>query len=916
MPLFFMLLPADAQSAAGRVAGFVVDQANGLSIARAEIDLYRGDTFVESAKSDAKGEFRLDSLFPGLYTVFIIASGYQNSRSRDFAVTDGQATSVNIAVNRATESQQRGDLKTIGSVSVNATGSLASTTAITNSVDPAVLQKENNVGFASSLVRLPGVNSSGLSSSVSDDQLINIRGLGASETQALLDGHPVGPQGVYGINGGGSYPDAFNYADSPVFGLRQVQVTFGSGATGLYGVDAIGGTVDMQTLEPTVKPALNFWQGYGDQGRAQTALNATGTAGRFSYALAGGVLGTYGMFAPGLVAQTGRPNNNSNASNGGACTQGNDISACNLALNTYSVSQNSTLRAGLAKLRYDFSNNTTFTATLYASGQEADSTGNGDNDYLPYDTRLAQIQSNPGNCALPGDPAGTTSGYQVITVANPANTPNACYSASQWAQASNGPYGGGAGRKRGTAMTDYDFKLQSVSGKNTLIADGYYNYYKFYKSSEEAAGLDPTGTAFAGTAYSQFMNTQGYLVADDIQNAKSDVGFGYFGEYQLGTRLDYNSAGQGLYNYETPESTHYNSGFLRASYNLSNKLSAFGNFWIKSDSAIGDTNFDPRVSLVLRPEGSDVFRITYGHSTGDPAAELKASGPPSINANPSSLNPSCTPYNSIGSGGNPNIQAESADDYEIGYAHRFQHDSSIQVNLYYTSVRNQLFAADEPLSQFGAVPISASLLKGFADKIGSICPGVDPSNPSSVLPYLAISTTYNAASAVSKGIELRGRQRVNRHLYFDYSYDLQSVVQNGITQDILQNNPFIVSGGQVRGIPINQATVGLDYSNAGLEVRMDGYVVGTNNPSGRPAYNVWNGFISQSLPHGLSLTLGVQNVFDEASQKYGYLGHAPLIPENGYFNDTTPIQQYLNTGSNEEYGLPSRSFLLTLSAHV
>jgi outer membrane receptor protein involved in Fe transport len=914
MLLPFTTVPARAELGAGRVSGFVVDQANGLPISAAAVSLYEEGNFAVSTKTDAKGAFRFSEIPTGTYTVTIAAPGYQNSRSREFAVTEGQETTVDVAVNRATESQQTG-LKTIGSVAVNSTNSLASTTAITSTIDPAVLQKENNIGFASSLVRLPGVNSTGLSSSVSDDQFINIRGLGPSETQALLDGHPVGPQGVYAINGGGSYPTAFNYADSPVFGLSQVEVTFGSGASGLYGVDAIGGTINMETLNPSAKPVVNFWQGYGDQGRAQTALNATGASGRFSYALAAGVLGTYGVFSPQLIAQTGRPNNNANLNNGGSCTAGNDVSPCNLALNTYSVSQNSTLRAGLAKLRYELSNNTTFTGTIYSTGQRSDSTGNGDNDYLPYDTRLAQIQSNPGNCALPGDPPGTTSGYAVITVSN-SNTPNACYTAAQWAQASSGPYGGGADRNRGVTMTDYDFRLQSVSGKNTFIADGYYNYYKFYKSSEEAAGLDAAGDAFAGTAYSQFMNTQGYMVADDIQNAKSDLGFGYFGEYQLGTRLDYNVAGQGLFSWEMPESTHYNSGFVRASYDLTPTLQAFGNFWVKSDSVIGDTNFDPRVSLVLRPESSDVFRATFGHSTGDPAAELKASGPPSINANPSSLNPSCTPYNAIGSGGNPGIQAESANDVELGYAHRFKQDSSIQVNLYYTAVRNQLFSADEPLTQYGAVPISPTLLQGFANKIASVCPAVNTADPASVIAYLAISTTYNAASAVSKGIELSGRQRLNRHLYFDYSYDLQSVVQNGINIDILQNNPYIVSGGQVQGIPINQGTVGLDYTNGGFEGRLDGYVVGSNNPSSRPPYNVWNGFLSQSLQHGLTLTFGIQNVFNQATQRFGYFGHAPLVPENQYFNDTTPIQQYLSTGSNEEFGVPARSLLLTLSAHV
>ncbi len=914
--LLLSVLPASAQSSAGSVNGVVVDQIDGLPIPGANVGLYRGSTFVASTKADAKGAFKIDSVAPGLYTLSIAAAGYQVSRSREFSVAPGQQTSANLAVNRATQAQQPGSLRTIGSVTTSSTSSIASTTTITRTLDPAVLANEAYLNFGSAVDKLPGVNANSLSSSVSDDLTLNIRGLGASETQALLDGHPVGPQGVYAINGGGSYPTAFNYADSPLFGLSRVQVTFGSGASGLYGVDAIGGTVDMQTLNPTVKPVASFWEGIGNQGKGQTYFNTTGSVGRLAYAVAGGVQGTYGMFAPGLITQSGRPNNNANLNNGGNCTQGNDISACNTALNTYSVSQNATLRAGLAKFRYNLSNNTTFTTTVYASGQQADSTGNGDNDYIPYDTRLAQIQSNPGNCALPGDPKGKTSGYQVITVSNAANNPTACYSASQWALASYGPYGGGADRNRGTNMADYDFKLQSVTGKNTITADGYYNYYKFYKSSEQASGLDPTGTQFAGTQYSQFLNTQGYLVSDDIVNENSDIGFGYFGQYQLGTRLDYNFAGQGLYSYELPESSHYTSGFARAAYNFNNRLSAFGNFWVKNDSVVGDTNFDPRVSLVLRPASSDVLRVTYGHSTGDPAAELKESGPPSINSNPSSLNPTCTPYNSIGSGGNPGIKPESSNDYEVGYAHRFTGDSSIQVNFYYTGVQNQLFSADEPLSQYGPVAISPTLLQGFANKIGSVCPGVDPANPASVLPYLAISTTYNAATAVSKGIELSGRQHLVPHLYFDYTYDLQSVVENGINDNILQNNAYIVPGGQVQGIPINQATVGLDYSNAGLEVRMDGYVVGNNNPSSRPAYNVWNGFVSKALPAGLAVTLGVQNVFNQAWQTYGYLGHAPLIPENRFFNDTTPIQQFVNGNGNEEFGLPIRSFQLTLNYRV
>ncbi len=919
MLLLFPALPAHSQSATGSVQGVIVDQVNGLPIAGAAISLFQGDNVVASAKTNAQGVFKLDSVTPGLYTITIAATGYLTSRSQSFAVLANATAGVNLAVSRATQQQETGQLRTIGTVSASTTGSLASTTNITNTVDPVLVQKENYIGFGLALARLPGVNSTGLSSSVSDDQSLDIRGLGSSETATLLDGHPVGPQGVYPANGGGSFPSSFNFADSPIFGLSKVTVTFGSGATGLYGVDAIGGTIDIQTMNPTLKPTANFWQAVGDQGRLQTAFDATGTAGRFSYAVAAGTEGTYGMFPPGLVTQTGRPNNNQNANHGGAClgttdpVTGNfipDVSLCNTMLNTYSVSQNSVIKAGLAKLAYNLSPNTKFTTTLYSSGQQSDSTGNGDNDNIPYDTRLAQIQQNPGDCALPG--GSSTSGYLVTTAPNV----NSCYSAQQYAQASYGPYGGGADRNRGTTMSDYNFNLQSVSGKNTIIADGYYNYYKYYKSSEEASGLDPTGTMYTGTQFSQWVNTQGYLLADDFQNENSDFGLGYFGQYQHDSRLDYNVAGQGLYSWENPESTHYNSGFLKGSMQFNNMISGYANLWVKSDSVIGDTNFDPRLSLVIRPDSNDVFRLTYGHSTGDPAAELKFAGAPQINGNPSSLNPSCTPYNDIGSAGNPNIKAEAANDYEIGYAHRFQGDSSIGVNAYYTYVGNQIFSASEPLTQYGAVPISETLLAGYAAKIGSVCPGVNPAVPSSVIPFLSISTAYNALSAVSKGIELTGRQRLSRHWYFDYSYNLQSVTQNGVNENILSNNPFIINGGQVEGVPLNQGTAGVDYANGGLEARMDGYVVGNNNPSSRPGYNTWNGFVSYAMPRGLTFNLGVQNMFNQASQMYGYLGHAPLIPENHYFNDTTSIQQYLSTGSNEQFGLATRSFLFTANFHI
>ncbi len=914
----WMIAPVDAQNAPASspatISGIVADQINGLAIPNADLELYQADASVAKTKSDQAGRYSFPRVKPGIYTIVVRAPGYSSGRSNEFAVLPSTDTSQSMVLSRASVGET--NLKVIGTVTTSSSNPLAATTSITRTIDTTALRNENYLRAGDALRTLPGVNFAGLSSSVGDDLYVDIRGLGETETQALLDGHPVGPQGVYGINRPfGTFPGAFNYADTPFFGLSKVQVTFGSGASGLYGTDATGGTVDMQTLNPTPTRQFVLEQGIGSQTKSQSDFRATGTLGRLGYAFAGSVQGTNGLYNPQVIPQTARPNNNPNLNNGGACTAGNDITSCNLALNTYQVSGITNIRSGLAKLQYALSKNTTIMGSWFGSGQYADSTGNGDNDNLPYDTRVAQIRTNnTPNCSLATDSSGSQTGYTVITDANPS----ACYSAPQWAAASSGPFGGGAGRNRGTSMFDYHARLQSISGHSTYAADYFFNHYKFYKSSQEASGLDPSGKYFQGTQYSQFLNTSGLLLSDNITNENSDFGFGYFTEHQLQTRLDFNTVGLNQFAYAQPQSFGYGSIFARGSIKMSPRFSTYANFWLKNSNVTHGTYFDPRISLVYRPSSNrDVMRLTYGRTTGVPAPET-IYALAAINGNPSSLNPSCTPFNNIGNAGNPKLKPEEANDVELGFAHGFHDDSSVQLNLYTTSVRNQLFAAGLPLTQYGNLAIDPTLLAGFASKIASAgCPGVNPTVPATVIPYLAISTTYNAASALYRGIELSGRYRFSRQFYADYTYDIQSSTQSGIADNILKSNPFIVNGAQIAYIPTHQASVGFDYSNShGWEARIDTYWTGDNNTSQRAAYSLSNGFISKTLGHGLVARMGVSNIFNTATENYGYFGHQLFIPENHFFNDATPIQQFLSTGSGERFGLPSRAFLFTLSRTI
>lgn len=905
--------PGDTSS----VTGSVVDQSSGLAIPNATVTLTGGGKSAE-ATTDASGRFTFPNVGQGIYQVTVVATGFQGQRSGDVAVLTNSTSSVSFVLNRT---RSANEYKTIATVTSSAGNALASTATVTKSVDPALLSNLGYNRYVGALLTLPGVNFSGnLTAASGDDSSIDIRGIGPTETVALLDGHPAGPQGVYPINGGGAFATSFNYSDSPFYALNKVQVTYGAGAGGLYGVDAVGGTVDMQTLNPTRDPHSTGWLGYGNEGQQLAAFQATGSLNRVGYAFAASTQGSYGMYQPGQqIAQTAYPVTGGGQPpfNGCPAQPNFDLTSCGLGFNTYGVSANNTLKSALAKLTYNLSNNTSILGSFYTSGQWADSTGNGDADNVPYDTRLAQIQQNAGTCSLPTDPAGTMSGYLVSTNTNP----NACYTAQQFAAATSGPAGGGQGRNRGTGMFDYHLRAQTRAGKSTYTADYFFNHFKFYKDSTQSLGaiVDPSNGLYPGPLYTQWDNTQGILVSDEIVNENSDIAFGYFVNHQLQTRLNQLDQGWPWGNEAyIPDQTYgYASVFAKGDFNLTPQLSAFANVWATRSSVTQKNNIDPRLSLVWRPKsGSDVVRVAFGHATGDPAAELRVTYP-LITQNPASMNPHCgQSSNAVGEIGDPNLTAESANDLEVGYAHRFKGDSNVSVNLYSTTVDGQLYSASLPFTNFPGAAISPALLQGFANKLSG-CPGVSTSNPSSIYPLLSLQYPTNTGQGRFQGVEIVGRQRVARQLAFDYSYDIQKASLNNIPDALLQSNWVLIPGGQIPLIPMHKATLAADITPGdGWELNITGNYVGNNNPEERPAFTYFNGFVNKQLTGLLSLNLGVQNIFNQDVQYYGYFGHQQFFPENKYGTDANSIQQYLNgnTGgySMEQFGIAPTTVILTL----
>lgn len=887
---------AFAQTDGATLTGLVIDLKNALPLTGATVTVRQNAKTIASATSDGSGHYVITNIAPGIYTVTVGSDGYNSQENTGVVLVPAGTTAISAALTHS--AMNTGTTAVIGRVASNA-NALSAATTISQQISVADLTRTGQIRIANQLGTLPAVNMS-TSSSVGDDVSLNLRGFGSDETASLLDGHPVGPLGV----GSGG----FNFSLGPAFGLSQVDVTYGSGAQGLFGSDTIGGAVNFITISPTAKPQFSLQQQVGGFGLLSTGITATGTLGKLGYAFAGGRLGEYGDFYPGNVAQSARPNNVSGSSvmPDGTCSgSSTDVSACNLLLNTYAVSQNTMQSVGLGKLTYSISPATNIRATAYDSVQWSDSTGNGDNDYLPFSTRLGQIQNGPTNCVTPSGGAG----YTVTT--DPVAGSTACYTAQQFATATSGPDGGGAVRQRSTSMRDYDLAVTTTAGMHNITVSAFANNYSYWKYSSLAGGVDASGNLLGSPTFADYYNTLGFLASDEFMLGDHDISFGFTTWHQLQTGVEDDSSGI------SPEiPTGYFgewSYFARDIYTINKQLSFFLNAWMKHSSVSERTTFDPRATLQLRPTRNDVVQFTYGRSDGAPSPQLKLAGTAVASDPGASLTSvNCAGLNDVTSAGNPNLQSESANDFELGLGHRFSGDSNIQLNAYVTTVTNQLFSASQPLLQYGLgnVVFAPGALQTYLQRLQSQCPAQNVT-AASLPQYLSVSTTYNAAQALARGVELTGRERINHIVYIDYGYYTESSTKSGISDAILLSNPTVVDGAQLNGIPLHQATLSLDVAPGPWEFRIDNYYTGANNGLSRPAFWHTNAFISRSLGKDTLLTLGGTNIFNSAVQYYGLLGLGPIALVNPVAAANAAANGNVAATASEEFGLAPAQLTLT-----
>jgi outer membrane receptor for ferrienterochelin and colicin len=883
---------ASAQTATATVRGRLVDQQTSLGIPDARIRLERADATIAETHTDGSGAFTFTVSSAGTYQIGVFANGYGNARSSDIAVSAGAIANVSLVVAPASTSH----FDEIGRVAAAATGTAAlqTTATITRRVDPQVVQNENYSRLGNALEQIAGVNLRNRDTTVGDDLTIDIRGLKPSETQTLLDGHPIGPLGVEP-----GTTATFNYQDSPPFALQNTQVTFGAGALDLYGTSTTGGTVDMQTWNPTKTNQFTLEQGFGDQGKSFTNVRATGTVGKLGFALVHAVQGMTGPFAPQTILSNG--------------ALGTNFTPDNIAFNTYSVSSNYLLRNDLAKLRWDFSPQTHLTLTAYAANSWDDKTGNGDNAQSTYADQLY---------IAPVKATGPCPNQVAVTVSPIAGAAPQCMTAQQWATATTGPqFARPAWQSIGNQ--DYHARFTTALGNNSITLDGFVDQYNLiynrYLSSFNAAG-----GYFNGGYNQNIYHTTGFLVSDDIAFEKNTLGVGYYVQHQTVTGTIFQdpllagTPGASSLIARQPAALGNGSVFLRDTFTLSPKFSVYGNVWYKSSTVTGGSSIDPRLSFVYRPGNADVVRLSGAKSEGDPDPTL---GSGNLNTTPANLNPPCGafqayqkaggtgPYTgstmNVGQVGNTSLSPERATDLELAYGHRFGADSTINVALYSTNETNQIFNASVPATA-GQIP--SYLLAGYYGAITNLCGIASPQ-----LGFLSLTQASNQSSARFQGVEITGRIRLARGLFADYGYDIQSAKQVGVPQALLQSNPTVINGAQILLIPLHKQTLGIDWSTpSGFETRIDAEHLDDYNGLNRAGYIDANGFVKQALSRHATLTLGVFNIFNTDAQIYDYVGAGAFQAQNPTGTAANAYQE----NNVKLRGLTPRSYDLSVSLRL
>ncbi len=231
--------------------------------------------------TDAGGAFTL-TVSPGLYRVVVTKPGYASASTSDVVVAPGSSVALTVTI----AEQNLTSIRTIGSVTSSGRGgATVNTGASTQSyVSGAEFAQIANPQINDVLQRIPDVVVQKLGTQA--DTSIVVGGLQPYETQVLIDGHPIA-LGQYGVWLSQYFPSYL---------IGGVETQSGPGNTTPFANIAVGGTVNMATIDFTKRQTGELTTGIDTFGSQYTDAIFTGSVKKLDYVVGLGTAGNNGYY--------------------------------------------------------------------------------------------------------------------------------------------------------------------------------------------------------------------------------------------------------------------------------------------------------------------------------------------------------------------------------------------------------------------------------------------------------------------------------------------------------------------------------------------------------------------------------------------------------------------------------------------
>ena len=902
-------LPALAQASmsatAATLSGTISDGA-GSPIAGATITL----SGPSSAKtiSDSNGHYSV-SVAPGLYKVVVHAPGFSDNSDDSVTINNGATADVRLV------RPSLSSIQTIGTVRSSGNGGPAfnTTPASESIINAQAFQDQGDIGVRNLLDETPGIVVSVSNGSANGGvrgaiTYPNIRGGLSYETASLLDGHAVSV-GKYG-----DYVTSF--LNSAVF--QSIEVVKGPGALPPTINRSVNGTVNFRTWDPTTNLTGNLTYGYDDFGGdfSNVRISDSVLNKKLGFVIDFATEGTPGAggnvnprtFVAGIsdvsytnsagvpvtvtpIMQVKAPGSASTYS-----SLATNTIACCVSMPTWYSN-----KSELAKLRYNFSDVTQFTATMLASQTYASQNGNNEN--------LFNTAFNPSTASayIPSGNVQAFEPYNDNFAQDYEFNNEPIFQAEFRTQFHNDTilarfYSASIGRMQtngdqSNATFSQPVQLYGVTttGQPLTGNDAFGNPYiatisdPLYQSMEQdnLTGytfsynhqLGNSGGVITASADENYSSTHVYTPGQPDTSSSSNIAAGsqqntatfrLYGTFQLGPKITA-TAGYYLSRFDT----HFAdlNGATPAAFVFSDDVNWHG---------------DERVAFTYEPARGTSLRLSAGSALVSPYLGILSgsTGTPAICT--SSTCPVGYPTGTVytQSVGGFNVKPETSFGYDLGMDHRFNQfpDTVFSGDLYFTNLQNQF--------------LKSTYINGTYN------------GPQGTLP-LAVTAYSNLSNARYEGIEAGLTHKppagwgwiAQGALIRSYAYDVSpSIYQYNAAGQATTNGGLVpgvnfgasvISGGSA--IPYAQGYAELNYRSAeGWYGNLGMIYFGNNNTFNEPAFEIVRGTVRLPIL-GVRKTyvqFAVDNIFNVNPEIFDVYGAGISGPAVGGQTLETQLKGY------------------------